>query len=543
MARLAVYNDGTNTAVRVAKNNADNPWEIPITSYGKLSFDSLNQSQASPLGYFEYKKSVFAPYPSIGGGNYYNYNYPHGVSNGNATHRFGTGNNGYLLVSNEYLARTRGVSFLPFAVQKNKDDNGWVSQQRSFTSYTIRPGLYARGSVLSLVNECRLFSTSEYTSQVLGAGTEVDTPSYSGFALEYRPEYDLAAQAYFHPEYDVTYWSLPANNISWPSASPPVTAGKKLAKFTNSSIAIAKQGYDVETATPSQLLISDTEQTVSVIATGVVRVNAGATVNVALPSGIIYDDTMSVDCIVNEVGQNAFFPTFYRLRNNPSAFPNWRQGVDTRIVGSNLQIRNPYSTNLDCRYIVTNFIDSASAGTSDVRIRTTDDYVQLLKPNAHEPTPRVDDILLDTRFPYLPVVANGYWNLMQYTGNAGGPEASKKLTIPVNLSSGWYPFPMMMVYYQNNNLPAYREYYYSGPKVDAMVGREENGQYDSFHGEFSSQTVYAEIKSSSVVLNAFPRHPSRLEADLNGNNYWEIDRIYDRDKARGVRYFILAIPA
>ncbi|MDZ7823542.1 MAG: hypothetical protein U5K75_05525, partial [Ahrensia sp.] len=209
-----------------------------------------------------------------------------------------------------------------------------------------------------------------------------------------------------------------------------------------------------------------------------------------------------------------------------------------KIVGGTLEIKNTGSAPIQVRYIVFNQSkpNSAIGLSANIFVNKSDanrDYIQILKPNSAAPNPNIDDILLDTRFSYLPIVANGTWSV-DVTSN------SPTFDIPLNLDSGWAPYPILIAQYENVLGGGQNTFIYGAPQSRRVFGLGA-----SWSGQYTSDTCFAQILSDKVVLRAFPRNITRVNLLDGANGTATFNIIYGHSggkRVKSVRYYILAIP-
>ncbi|MEM1375865.1 MAG: hypothetical protein AAGG69_00605 [Pseudomonadota bacterium] len=524
MARFALYTDTTNGvgAMRVSRDDANDPWTVTRGDVGKLSFDSSDPNQVTLLdAFFSDEDDFNAP------SNNNKRAYPSGNNNPTATDVWYISRVSFdrigLLVQNAY-----GITYPPMGFSRRLDNDGWVGVQRTNSNVNTDVGNYSEGNLETFTAENVIVDDGRMYKTAFGSGENIS--GYGGAIVQ-----NNWPSSSFSEPYDVQtiVWPLPCDDSVWTPPSQSPVSGSVFARLTTQDVIVPRSGFDI---TQGQNLISTSESPFMLLDTGEVSVASGATVNVTLPDDIDYTDAeIFVDCIVYAVGETIAYPTFYV--GTPGNFPNWRQGASAKVSGNTLSLRNDGSRQAQIRYLVFKVTKAGTGvGTSDQMLRSDGSTVQILRSNASSP-PRLNDILFDTRFPYAPIVAEGWWNIPKGS-NAGSPKSPYTHTVTVEgLTGNYLLYPVFM----NRIVSPGGQEFFQPPMTTVLVGRNQNGSYSVWHGAFGSQTTYATIVNNVVTFHAYPDHPFTTEAGSNPFGTVVSPR-YESFYPRSMRYYIFGIP-
>lgn len=206
---------------------------------------------------------------------------------------------------------------------------------------------------------------------------------------------------YTDRSFKFTYYrlDLPIDNSPYPAVSGTPVVGRKILRISPSDFRMAKPGFDLGTASTDQMLFSADKSPLKIIKTGVVSLGVGETASVAL--GGSYSASTLVDFQANVSGQPLFIPPMIPTSLIPTTL------IAYRIVGQNLEFKNNSTTHaFDIRFFVMSADDLApSAGSAKV-FEAVDGGFVIRRPGSSGS--RLRDIILDTRLPTIPVIAQGW---------------------------------------------------------------------------------------------------------------------------------------
>jgi hypothetical protein len=154
------------------------------------------------------------------------------------------------------------------------------------------------------------------------------------------------------------------------------------------------------------------------------------------------------------------------------------------------------------------------------------DYIQILDGSVHTP-PRLADVLLDSRWPYVPLIAEGRWTIPQNSSEPSQSVRSLEVTIPQE--DGWKPFPVWMVQFRDDA--------YGPARANVLIGAAAFAPDSRWNGIINDQSSYARIEAGKVTFFACPTAPSQLSATSTG-----FTEVYSSKQITHLRYYIFAIP-
>jgi hypothetical protein len=313
-------------------------------------------------------------------------------------------------------------------------------------------------------------------------------------------------------------WALPANDTAILDSNPiAVTPGKKVVEITKDYCRVAKPGYDLGTATPTQLAFDSSRRPASVIKGGDINLPMGTT---EFELGFAVTANMVCDMILYENGVINFPMSQY---GSSLVAEYWFSG--TKLIISNA-VRA-----CRARFLVMAFDDSApSSGANNVLRQFNDgtqDVVQFLRPGSANP-PNFSDIVLDSRWPALQILAEGYQTIAAQPNMTppGSINTGQSFTVNFN-SNGLFPFIKYMTVHQHvtNGLLT---------KPAATFITENYNNQTQYHQGNSS---YCVLTNNQATFWTFRGNPE-LERTTGGMN-WVFD--YPPDPIIGIRYYILGI--
>lgn len=529
MARLALFHDtntGGDTGLVVTRDNYDAPWEAAVTDYGKLIFDSRNPNQIEPFDMFvsEYGDGITFSSASVSQSVYQ----PAGTGDGDCESMGIAFSNTNVELTRLYEAtyNTLGLDYPNIAVRRRLDDDGWVmgnfTINRYRTSGSIVTGYY--------------FSA---TSIYYGGDKAIGAPSGSTYAYYLSGAYfDRIDHTIFDREEEientnddiVLHLNLPSDNTAIPIVEDTPAPGQVIARLANTGVKVARPGFDVDSASPEQLLIDSDRAPLRIVKAGEVAIAAGATELIDLPGGIDVGPTALIDYIAWASSDPAvLYPTYYQ-GTVYSDFDTRRRRIRSRIVDNQLQINNQGFEGLNVRYILFGTDDNAPTSGSSKLVGIyndgIEDYVQMRRPGAGDP-PTLRDVLLDTRFPYCPIIAEGFWAVP----NSAGAQTH---AVTFTNDGSFKPFPIFCSNIRRNFDASIR---YASPFVKKLVNvNEAGGIPGAGNGLISGDSCYAVIEDDQITFVAYPQNPDNISYGGGSYTYHTDHRIV------GVRYYILALP-
>jgi hypothetical protein len=312
-------------------------------------------------------------------------------------------------------------------------------------------------------------------------------------------------------------WSAPGDNQAPLNSAPqsPVP-GQRTVEITKDYCRVAKPGYDVRTAVPTQLAFDSSRRPASVIKGGDIDLPVGVN---QFDLGFPVTPNMVCDMI---------------LYQDQIVFPMSQYGsalvAEYWFSGTSLFIQNT-SAACRCRFIVMAFDDQPpSAGANKVLRQINvngQNVVQFLRPGSADP-PAFKDIVLDSRWPSLQILAEGYQTIA-LQGNRD-PLSNKNTGNPFTVNfdaNGLFPFVKYVTIRQTSE---------GNVAVPAMTFiNESHNNSSQYHRGNSS---YCALGAGSATFYTFAGNPV-LETVNSANTGF--DYVYADDPIIGIHYFILGI--
>jgi hypothetical protein len=320
-------------------------------------------------------------------------------------------------------------------------------------------------------------------------------------------------------EISLVVWRLPATDVPLLDSDvlPPVP-GLRAVEITDEFCRVAKPGYDTRTATRTQLAFDSSGRPLSVIKAG----------DIALPSGL-------TEIEVGYPVDNTTICDMLQYENGVISYPVSGYFTDTRceywFSGTKLYINN-LTAACRVRYLVlSNNQLPPTSGNNKVFHQFNDgvqDVVQFLRPGAADP-PNFADIVLDSRWPAIQILAEGYHTVAAQPNYTPPGSFNAGQNFAVNFDgAGFFPFVKYMTVMQDG---------FAGLGVKAPSARLiEN---------YNNSTRYNAGNSSFCILTdnqaTFFTYEGNPYQERWTNNSWAFD--YSPSRIVGIRYYILGIPS
>lgn len=450
------------------------------------------------------------------------YNYPPGASNDNFTMR--SWRYPSTVVQNRVFYRAAyfpGLNYtLPLfeVLVRRITDNYYVNARSILSSY----GHESRGERIATVMP--LNDQSDFGWK-LNNRTIVDN-NYRTFGDLLQLSNIFAAVSSGNYNYltnELLVWNLPGDEAGIVDAQPlPPNPEHFAVNLDSSGLRVAKPGYNVDTAFGTQLAFDSSNRPTKIVAADDIFVPSGGS-EYALPMAVP-DGTM---CIVNfYTGSNIVYPA------NPHDAPS---GADWRIAGDRLYFSNPNGA-CRARFMVVAYDQTPpTAGNNDVfRMFTAngEDVIQFLRPGAGDP-PAFADIIVDSRWPAISLLAQGYF------GVGGGAQST---AIPID-TTNFYPIVRYMTVHsgyggQNGGDESYSKMI--RPPITARY--RLNHPNLGFTWRDSGDSSYVTIQPNAAVFTTFSGNPAYARLIDNGGGSYTVAYNYPSSPVIGIRYYIFGIP-
>lgn len=526
---------GVGPAMKIMKNDTDDPWTTPNNQYGKFILNSENSLISYILGIIPFNyggPSVYPPATAAGGTvpNAYWVTPYHLVTartiNNPPTyfelHYFDA--KGYFNLDYEPLKEVR--------VRTDPGSNEFNGQIWEFiTTRGGGPGVPSSGDG-SMSNAYDANFTQTIYPPNMG-GNELITPP-----LVAQMNSNTAAS---RRERVLSVWEPPSGNVTYslPSGTPVV--GQTVIDITPTRAAMARPGFDTGSATGRQFIFNSDRIPAKILAAGEFTLAAGGTEIVSLSafqplSQYVYVDALSRRLNDPLIGNRLLHPPlpYFVGSNVPEDVPVFTYDVQT----SRVVFRSTRSFDVVVRYLICADDEQgqSSGGNTDVlRVDVDLGYVQICKPGAANP-PRFRDIMVDSRMAYLPIIAQGYIPASAFTNvNTESGAATARGTHYANAitfanDGSFKPFLKYSKVNENTGIGY-------NPKATRFWNSPDQ---DGWHNKYSSSSIIADITDTSVTFFGNPNNPeeARWRPDgSGGSEFYTTPAI-----PTGVRYYILAIP-
>jgi hypothetical protein len=320
-------------------------------------------------------------------------------------------------------------------------------------------------------------------------------------------------------EKELIVWRLPGDNTPIKDGAPKAPVpGQRSVEITKDFCRVAKPGYDVRQATPTQLAFDSSGRPLCAIGGG----------DIAIPLGTTQYD-LGFPVTANMLAD--IFP----YQNDVVTFPMGRLNTALEIEywfsGSSIYFRNALGSDVRVRFIVfANDKEPLTTGTNKVFRQFTSggqNVMQLLRPGAGQ-SPAFRDIMLDSRWPALQILAEGYQAIASRPRATPPSGANQGQSFSVNFNpSGFLPIVKYMTVHQHES---------EGKCVkfpQTLITENYNGRAVYHQGN----STYCKIDGGTATFWTFNGNPS---FERYAENQWKFD--YVPDPIIGIRYYILGIP-
>lgn len=512
-------------ALKITKANlsADAILALPTTSYQAFLFDS----EQSKLGYV-YDISQ-KPYGTItwttstsSNPEYQFICLPPGTTPTTAKEivqaRIGKGGNfGYFVEETHSIMVGQAFPDLPFTpiIEVRRQEYG-SSRLPGPTSRYINLG----SSGISEVGEIR--GSPGYTGRSSAAIAPWDsrTGDFTTYYLE-NVSYTIADVAdHGAQKAIISVWELPAKNQPIPTyAGTPVPSHLAL-RLSPSMVRLAYAGHQVSENVPH--IFSESRIPAKVLAAGEVTIAAGASVTV--PTRLPTTPATYVDYHARLVDTPMYHPPLL-----PGSAKSDSINISFEVLAQGVAIYNDGPYTMVVRYMVLADDDSApSSGGSMWQRKGTDavgDYWQIKRPGSSDSSPQLNDIIVDTRLAYLPLVDEGYLSAADFTEATDSlwlGNARKTVTFA---NDGFLPFVKYVTVFDDHyEIPqnrGFKQYFINTGWGDRSAG----------------DSVNCLVGADFLRFYMSPANPTSIKLFSNGDL-----TIEHGQKPIGIRWYLFAIP-
>lgn len=324
----------------------------------------------------------------------------------------------------------------------------------------------------------------------------------------------------------ISLWSLPGHTDQMPTYNN--APNKEALRLSKDGFKLSRPGYDVDsTSFGSMIIDSDNAPALCVMSGEILNIASGASRVIPAPTGVTLAPTAVCDFIYNRASDD-FYSVPSKQPDDTGAFVNFN--VSYSVQPNSITLHNDSSIAIRIRYVVFNSdLRPKSSGGSQIMLNGNG-YVQIKKPGSSDVSPIPSDILLDTRYPTIQILKEGY--LPRSSFSDVGRNSSEhvvmgryKSVVTFN-ASGLLPF----VKYTRVFPSAYASPYFEKGRINA-------GGYNTTatpNGKSSLCRLYG--NEASFYLNWGEWDRFYLDAGT-----WKFRTDLENDPI-GIRYYILGIP-
>ncbi|MGB3536788.1 MAG: hypothetical protein WBA42_01375 [Mesorhizobium sp.] len=514
MTRLFVGNKaGTGPVLKMMRNDGDDPLTTAITDFGKFLFDS----ETTKLGYvydIEDIRLDRTKYP-IGSPNAYYYT-PSGSGSSNCAIQVSA--RGADQINNYYLQNYSSYfGYLPIVEFRHAvltDQNTFTGPSLDFSAFVVS------GSWLAMAR-------AGYLCQTMNVPIVGGTGSREAYSETfYDPSVGTAAA---HYRSVMSTIELPLRNDAIPNYAATPVSGQNPILISPSVARIALPGRVVTDTDVRRFIAHENRIPAKIMKAGDINVAAGstATINTPLPlTPLTYMDFHAKLQSASEF----FHPPFFD-QSSAGDDINFSYTVNSQSV----TLRNTGAKAITVRYVI--FADSDQANTtggSAVLRKANDgtqDYLQMKRPGSSDSAPNLNDIIIDSRMAYFPLVKEGFLNWSSDFPNASSNLVWGERYATVNFAnpSGFKPFVKCAVIFPSPSV-------YTFTAIGGLRQVFINAGSD-WSNRCTCISSLARIKAAGTSVDFYMSGDNPLY-----KNTGTADPIYN-GTALGLRYYIFAIPA
>ncbi len=446
--------------VKIMRDNADDPFTTPNTDTGKFAFNS--EQPGNKIGFILdiiVVEPDFTSYPASGGTSLSpNLVYlPPGSTAANCeitVQSFVASGNSfqYWYFFPTYFSNKYGISYMPLV--EVRDTTDYVNKNKF-------PGPGLDTSTGQVSGSGQIYSyLANYVQQAAWLSFAGSGSSGGGFS-DNRPAVPvhLTSSGVANPYSRalMTVFALPAMSDDIPDYSGTAVSGQEVVRIDKGSGGIARvalPGYDVYQVDEKRFLLHENRIPAKILAAGEIAVAAGGTAVIttrfALPLTTYMDFVARRDGSTTTEEFQFWSPPYIK-----SSSLSQEMGFSYVVSGNTITITSTADMDIVIRYMVC--ANAGAAPTTDgkkILLMGNDgvgDYVQVKRPGSSDLAPNLDDIMIDTRLSYSPLLAEGFLNFnstdMPDTMSAPKFKGERKRSLVIPNPDGLLLFPKMGAIY------------------------------------------------------------------------------------------------
>lgn len=527
MTKFVYGKDGLGPFVKIMTNSEDDPLTVPDSDLSKFQFNS----RTNKVGYVYdvLPKHVTSDFPFGGSGTLNNYYVPSGtnLSTCDKAVRSNTGSGGS-------DTRIQYVYWFPERMLGDFGPGNWCPwwEMRSKVVTNPRwPGpnvFWGQSESSGVVAGSWRGFPSVLTTQMSPKNDDSTIFDYFNRVDEMLTSMAIQVGGVGHQEVIITIWDLPMNEAALVNPTGTPVAGQQTVIISPTIVKIARPGFDVGTATDRQLVLSSERVPAKIVRAGDVVVPGNSFVDVTSP--IPLSEYTVLDYHATRNGERLFHPP----QLDGSSFGDTDKiEFEYEFFSGHVRFHNGDSHDLYVRYLLlTDDGSEQTTGGEKVLYKDNDgtqDFIQIKKPGSSDSAPSTSDILLDSRFAYLPMVAEGYIHWDEFTDPPTTTRQGNAAKIINFTNTGFKPFVKFSVVYDTDvagftkaKHPHSRLLYTSPSTIYNMKQGREG--------------VPARIEDTKITFHMSRENPTFIQAE--GGSF----SLTNGEKPVGIRYYIFAIP-
>lgn len=506
MVRTMIGIDSTGAAcIKIMKSDADDPRTTPDSQRWKFLYNSKLGIQASLCDIW-----VVNTFQAGSGPTYY----PPGSNSATFTYMSVTTAQGTLwgFRNTAFPTLRYNVPLFDVKAKKGGGSNRYNQQMVAWTDsgeyYNGQGGFYAVGNYAQIG-----------WAENMVLNNNLGNFSY-GTAIVVTPNDTIDVFNKFRSrDKRLNVWNLPGNNVAPDDAPVLAPNGTKTIKISSTELKIAKPGYNVDIATVQQMAFDASKLPVKVIAAGDIALPAGVSY---YETGIPLPDTVALDVHFYD-SATIMYPS------NPQTLDF---GAEYWFDGSRIGFEA--SKAMRARFMLYMEDTSGPTGGSNKVLRQFDDggrVVQFLRPGSANP-PGWRDIVIDTRWPQVQILAQGYFNV-----SAGNDVITD---IPFD-GTGMFPMVKYLTHHGagnggslgQNNLPMSWSALWRLPFVKRLK------YIYNFNQSHAGESTYCELTANNARFRTFAGNVGDYYNRSDSPGTWRTSGAY---APIGIRYYVFGIP-
>jgi len=312
-------------------------------------------------------------------------------------------------------------------------------------------------------------------------------------------------------------WDLPANNAAIPAPDATPVPGQEMLRLNSSVAILTRRGFTVDAASVRQCIFTSTRvpnMCVMMGQTGLIPANTS--VYVPRTTEFPLHETMFVDTIVALQGLDFTIPAVDRTANKTGRQMKVFYKIDPN--GITFSVEGDYAVYVRYMVYATSTDGFSSGGGKTIR-ELPNGGVQIKRPGSSDTNPTGNDILVDTRFPSMRVMSEGWIPVSSFsTANVVDSQYGSHAAIVNFDGSGQFIFPKVMCNWPERITQGFHQYVRL-PNTNAWRP--------------TSQSCVTVVETNRIVIHISPGAPTTI--DTSTGNF-----LYNLPDPIGVRYYILS---